>query len=324
MAIVSDDGVFETELEYTAFKMGFKGLEKPSDESKSKQGTVGTPKTDVIPEPPKETLTTAIDRAIDDISMLNPGFRKYKQFRESDNVDNRIETPEITPLPTVTQDIVDQTEGKFINPAHTVTEELPVQLGAQILNEMILKEESKPRVKVPKEVKGDELGKLIDDLKKKRPEHFPKPKPKIKPQKASGDIETASPLVTITQEDINTAISAGMAVSGGGLVTKLTPKAANANTAVLESPGNFGRSLVNQKIVEIEKSGAKIKTMDYEGWNKIAEELGNKIGSFPNGFKAAKEASKDGSYTMVISPEGRRDLYHNGKKLIYDSWKDMK
>jgi|SRR5687767_13535401 len=172
MAIVSDDGVFETELDYTAFKMGFKGPEKPADELKTKQGTVGTPKPDATPEPVKPTLTREIDRAIDDISMLNPGFRKYKNFRESENVDNRMEDTTISPLPPVTQDIVDQTEGKFINPADTVTEELPVQLGTQILNEMILKKESE----LPKA--RDDIGDLLRDLKKKNPEHFPPKKKK--------------------------------------------------------------------------------------------------------------------------------------------------
>lgn len=47
----------------------------------------------------------------------------------------------------------------------------------------------------------------------------PKPKPTIIPQPVS-DIKTSSPLVTITDKDIDTGIGLGLAFSGGGLKTE--------------------------------------------------------------------------------------------------------
>lgn len=100
-------------------------------------------------------------------------------------------------------------------------------------------------------------------------------------------------------------------------------KSANIDTGVIPNPGNYGRAIVNQRIKQLEDQGIKIKTNDFNGWSKIAEKEDHKIGSFTNAYKAAKNYSKDGQYTMIIDANGGRTVYYNGRRYVKDLYRDM-
>jgi hypothetical protein len=100
------------------------------------------------------------------------------------------------------------------------------------------------------------------------------------------------------------------------------PRAANDPAVMsVERGPNYDAAVRQQRILRGIDENTEIGSFDY--WQKIAEEEGHKIGSFPNGYKAAKERSRDGKTTLLIDPEGRRVLFRDGQKAVAERYSDI-
>ena len=100
-----------------------------------------------------------------------------------------------------------------------------------------------------------------------------------------------------------------------------TPAAANdpGMVPIKLNPG-YDPAVRQQQIINYGKT-ADIGDLQY--WQKIADAEGHYIGSYTNPYKAAKERSRGGTPSIIIDADGRRSVYVDGKKQVFDRYRDM-